>query len=55
MNKISHHLPGINVTFFTSEEKLRDEVDATIDALFGATFVYFENLKKNQTFNQITY
>lgn len=36
------HSPGIRVTFFTSEEKLRDEVDAAIDALFGATFVYFE-------------
>lgn len=29
--------PGINVTFFTSDEKLRD---ATTDAFFGATFVY---------------
>lgn len=32
--------PGISVTFLTSEAKLRDEVDATIEALFGATFVY---------------
>lgn len=32
--------PGINVTFFTSDEYVRDGVEVTIGAFFGATLAY---------------
>lgn len=38
--------PGINVTFLTSDENVRDDDDGTADAAFGAIFVYIQSFQE---------